>query len=230
MATGFPRPAGMTATTRHSSASVRFPALPHTPATISAISAILPRPTLEVGYRRLDILIWQISFYPTEVFIMKQHLFALYGRGASGKTTTIKCACKLFADNAGAGIEGWDGQIDNNEDIVCFVETNGVRVGFSSGGDTLEAVRDGLNELTEKGCKIVVCATRTSGETLDPVYEHIKENTHQLYWIRQAVLDAKYEDGHEGAVAVDMKPYRKKVNKVVTDFILALVNAELNLS
>lgn len=153
---------------------------------------------------------------------MNQRLFVLYGRQNSGKTCTIKKACELFSAQENASVLSCE-RVD--EDVVCIVEINGTKVGFSSGGDTLKQVRDGLNKLKE--CGIIVCATRGRGPSMHYIYKYI-DKTDQFYWIRQPVLDAYYEGKHTGAAAkVDVGRYRKKHNRVVIDLILDILAKEV---
>lgn len=163
---------------------------------------------------------------------MKQHLFALYGRGDSGKTCTIKDACRQFVASADAPPSVSEGNLDGEGDIVYAVTKNGTKVGFSSSGDNRAEVEKGLKKL--KGCRIVVCATRarfTKDGSMHAVYHHVERGGHKLYWIRQPVLDADYEKGHEGAAGkVDVERYRKKHNRAVVDLILDILTKELDVA
>lgn len=158
---------------------------------------------------------------------MKQRLFVLYGRQDSGKTRTIKKACKKFLASANAQPSVSEGNIDGEGDIVYAVTKNDINVGFSSSGDNRAEVEKGLKAL--KDCEIVVCATRGRGESMHYIYRYIDKTDHQLYWIRQPVLDAYYEKGREGAATkVDVMRYRKKRNRIVVDLILDILKVELD--
>lgn len=156
---------------------------------------------------------------------MKQRLFVLYGRQDSGKTCTIKKACELFSAQENTSILSCE-KVDE-EDIVCVVEINGTKVGFSSSGDIREHVENGLKAL--KDCQIVVCATRQKGPSMHYIYEYIGNTDHQLYWIRQPVLDAYYENKHTGAASkVDVEGYRENHNQLVVDLILDVLAKDVD--
>jgi len=156
---------------------------------------------------------------------MNQRLFVLYGRQNSGKTCTIKKACELFSAQENASVLSCE-KVDE-EDMVCIVEINGTKVGFSSGGDIREHVENGLVKL--KDCEIVVCATRQKGPSMHYIYEYIGSTGHPLYWIRQPVLDAYYEGRHTGAAAkVDVGRYRENHNQIVVDLIFDILAKEVN--
>ena len=85
---------------------------------------------------------------------MKKHIFALSGRSGSDKTTTIDNACKLFANIQGVEELCCKPNLESpKEDFVRVYKFNGVKVGFSSGGDNRDVVEAGLKEL--HGCKIM---------------------------------------------------------------------------
>jgi hypothetical protein len=55
-------------------------------------------------------------------------------------------------------------------DFRCVIEINNVVVGIESQGDPTTNLRKRLNELTDQfNCEIILCSSRTRGETIDAV-------------------------------------------------------------
>ena len=161
---------------------------------------------------------------------MQKHIFALSGPSDSGKTTTINDACELFGNIKGVEKLFCDpNPKSTEEDFVRGYKINGIHVGFSSGGDWEGAVEYGFKKL--KDYEIIVCATRTKGEPIKYIKRYTKNNKYHLFRIHQPVLHAYYEIGNGSADAnLDREEYYSKRNEIIVDLILALVNAELNLS
>ncbi len=65
-----------------------------------------------------------------------------------------------------------------------MIMINGARIGFESQGDPNSRLKESLDLFTAKNCKVIVCATRTDGETVDAV-DALKKKNYEVKWIKQ---------------------------------------------
>ena len=88
------------------------------------------------------------------------YLFALRGKKNSGKSQTIRTAIEMLTDHYP------DATIEHNhttkKDIQTVLTINGWKIGIDSQGGSLES-------FVNAGCDVIVCATRTSGPTVNAV-------------------------------------------------------------
>lgn len=91
---------------------------------------------------------------------MKGKIFALRGKGNSGKSTAIRISHNILVEN--------DFQIlrtDFNEvggDFLSIYQFANILVGVTSSGDTHDLVHRQLRKMVHAQCQICVCACRTS--------------------------------------------------------------------
>ena len=89
-----------------------------------------------------------------------KYLFALSGKKNSGKSQTIRTAIEMLTDNYP------DATIEHNhttkKDIQTVLTINGWKIGIDSQGGSLDS-------FVNAGCDVIVCATRTSGPTVNAV-------------------------------------------------------------
>ena len=91
-------------------------------------------------------------------------IIALKGKGNSGKTQTIrKVFNELCAQDKDTKVE----ILIDNADVKAIVTIKGIKIGIESQGDPNSRLKDSLNEFSKKDCDIIVCATRTSGMTVE---------------------------------------------------------------
>ena len=113
----------------------------------------------------------------------KMKIIALWGKHDSGKTTTIK----LFRDILLKG-GAKERKIVEGYDFISEFTIQGKKVGVISGGDTKEILEGNFGQLS-KGCDVVICPSRTKGETV-----HYLENSvlskGDLIWIRKARIES----------------------------------------
>ncbi|MBY8124520.1 hypothetical protein KW497_10975 [Vibrio fluvialis] len=95
-----------------------------------------------------------------------KNAFVLRGVGNSGKTTTIsKQFYPLFKQNYPDLIEVYRDPRKKIE-LIVVVEVDGVLIGITSLGDTVDYVQKCLDIFLDHGCEIIVCATKSDGETV----------------------------------------------------------------
>lgn len=89
-------------------------------------------------------------------------IIALRGSGSTGKTTAIEMLRSLMIDK---GFAEADGNHQQFKDFWCIFEKDGDRVGITSSGDNCYILKGKLDILNRAGCKIIVCACRSWGQT-----------------------------------------------------------------
>ncbi|HEY4239974.1 MAG TPA: hypothetical protein VGM88_09175 [Kofleriaceae bacterium] len=95
-----------------------------------------------------------------------RHVIAVRGIGRRGKTTTIRGVLDLLRQaHPNAPPEG----MVHTRDIAVIIVINGIKIGIESKGDPSTELRLRLQRLREAGCHIILCATRSRGETVDAV-------------------------------------------------------------
>lgn len=87
------------------------------------------------------------------------NIFALRGRGNSGKSTTIRLLHGLFIQN-GYQIVSTTFNPGGGDFRTVFTK-KGKLIGITSSGDTFDLVHDNLEALINGGCILCVCACRT---------------------------------------------------------------------
>ena len=110
---------------------------------------------------------------------MNKTIIAIYGRQEEGKSATIKLAFQHLTTKYPNAI--FDRHLNMSGDILTVVELNGTKIGFESQGDPNSRIisQDTLRKLADQsfdavlgGCDIIICATRTEGNTVKKV-DHI---------------------------------------------------------
>jgi hypothetical protein len=97
---------------------------------------------------------------------MKKKIFAICGLSNSGKSTTIR----LVYDSL---LSTYKIPEQKNtilrKDVYIILSINGVKIGIASKGDPSTELAKRLSALKNAGCQLIICATRTRGETVDAV-------------------------------------------------------------
>lgn len=92
-------------------------------------------------------------------------IICLYGTRCIGKTSAITWAYQKLANTYAIPHETIKGDFCAVLDFPCG------KIGFVSMGDPGSSQKDCLDDLVQKDCNIIVCASRTKGETLCNVYD-----------------------------------------------------------
>jgi len=109
---------------------------------------------------------------------MKKTVFANWGHARQGKSDTIKRIAKIILVNYPNATTD-PTEIDFSADITVTITIDELKIGIESQGDPNSRLPDSLKKFSGDNCDIIVCATRTSGETektvqrLAPKYEII---------------------------------------------------------
>jgi hypothetical protein len=92
-------------------------------------------------------------------------IYALQGRGNSGKSETIK---QVFAELVRKYPSASVQQLSSGTSDIKAILTNvkGHKVGIESQGDPSSRLQQSLQDFANANCTIIFCATRTSGMTV----------------------------------------------------------------
>lgn len=150
---------------------------------------------------------------------MQRTIFALWGIGDSGKTTTISLVYHHFRQQGATVIYRGDPTRHRQKAVReikgAVLEIDGVLVGFATPGDRPDILQPLLDTLIERGCIIIVCATHTRGGTVEVVRE-LERQGFRVEWIKKACQQADHDDGN-----------RKKANEIIEKVRAAVEEARL---
>lgn len=123
---------------------------------------------------------------------MRKTIIAVYGRAGEGKSSTIKEVHKLLLANYpnAKSVAPYDPNYYG--DILTAITLDKVKIGFESQGDPNSRIitEDTLMYLAEDGengklggCDIILCASRTSGQTVEKIEEIEDTYGYQVLWL-----------------------------------------------
>jgi hypothetical protein len=117
---------------------------------------------------------------------MKNTIIAIYGRQNEGKSETIKMVCKMLLDNFSDSklFPDTEEVVDFSSDINVIVKVGDFKIGIESQGDPDSRMinEDTVKKLAEKGCQIILCATRTRGDTVKEVDKIANNYNYYTLW------------------------------------------------
>jgi ABC-type dipeptide/oligopeptide/nickel transport system ATPase subunit len=98
---------------------------------------------------------------------MERTMFALFGKGGSGKSTTIAYVlAELLKHSSVSSVQRGNQRPSGPPEVWWAVLTiNGVLVGIASPGDSEFQVRRRIEPLIDAGCQVIVCATRSTEDS-----------------------------------------------------------------
>ena len=125
---------------------------------------------------------------------MKKTVFANWGSADQGKSSTVKEIAKLIIDNYPECLKDPD-IINYEEDIKVVVTIGKIKIGLESQGDP-PGIRliQSLKEFVKIKCDIIICATRTSGKTVDAVNDLHYKNGYDNVWLTNYRSNEKNRD------------------------------------
>lgn len=139
-------------------------------------------------------------------------IIALQGKANQGKTTTIRRLADLIREefsNAQYNPE----KLPTKGDIWVIITIGKIKIGIESQGDPGSRIitHNTLDGLAINECDIIICASRTSGETVRVVERVAKEYKYRLFW--------------RGTYANRFKMDPDKLNEKAAEHTLDLVKA-----
>ncbi|MFA5266204.1 MAG: hypothetical protein WC378_20465 [Opitutaceae bacterium] len=124
-------------------------------------------------------------------------IIALWGSADSGKSSSLKIVHKALSKLSGRTIEAFSVSGVDVRDIFII---NGVKVGIETQGDPGSRLEESLDIFKNEGCKLIICATRTKGQTTELV-----NNLKPLYYIswrgQSSVSEDTLRDESNNAIA-----------------------------
>lgn len=120
---------------------------------------------------------------------MNKTIIAIHGRANEGKSETIKKVCELLVDTFPKH-KLFPEKISYQGDILQTIKIGEVKIGLEGQGDpksrmisdeTLELLAGNHSEWGN--CDIIICATRTSGETVQQVDKIADEFDFHTLWL-----------------------------------------------
>lgn len=108
---------------------------------------------------------------------MNKTIIAIYGRQSEGKSTIIKNVCELILADFPNAVPT-PAVIDYSGDILVTIQLGLIKIGIESQGDpnsriikenTIRRLADEALDPLFGGCHVILCATRTGGETVNKV-------------------------------------------------------------
>lgn len=123
---------------------------------------------------------------------MNKTIIAVYGGQNEGKSETIKNVCRLILDNFPIAVPSTPKElIDYTTDILIVIKIGSIKIGIESQGDpnsrmfwdnTIEKLADDNLDPQLGSCDIILCATRTRGETMTKVREIAQKYSYYTIW------------------------------------------------
>ena len=96
----------------------------------------------------------------------------VFGAASIGKTSSIKAAYAKLSGKDFTELQG--------DDIYETIHISGKLIGFASEGDPNSDQKENIKSLIDNGCDVIVCASRTKGETSRFVEEIANDNDYLL--------------------------------------------------
>lgn len=145
----------------------------------------------------------------------KRTILSIWNRGSKGKTATLREFGILLLRTYPIHTPIIPVSIPLDRDFRLVVEINGIIIGVESQGDPNTGLRERLLDLCDNyNCDIIVCASRTRGETVHAVDNLFHTRDFQTIWT--STYQIANEEQHE------------LVNRLKSEHILELLQS-LNL-
>ena len=119
---------------------------------------------------------------------MKKEVVGLWGKGNVGKSQTIKKAYDLLKSRHKTVKEEYK---ILGADVRVVLTINGTKIGIESQGDPGSRLEESLLVFVKIKCTIIVCATRTRGQTVKAV-ENLQPD-YEVLWLEQEVRSSVSE-------------------------------------
>lgn len=110
---------------------------------------------------------------------MEKILIAVSGTAHIGKSSAILAVLN--------NIENYFPQADvkviiPGSDVKALVKINNIVIGIESQGDPNSRLKESLQDFAAQNCDIIVCASRTSGMTVDWIDNMFTEHKYGIIW------------------------------------------------
>lgn len=156
---------------------------------------------------------------------MKKTLLAIYGTSDIGKTTSIKNFYLKFISKYSSQVINNNSLCDDdsNEMYRIIELQNGVKIGVCSFGDDGTSY-DILDDFAKQDCKVIVCASRTKGASVDSINIFIDESKKEIQEIKNNMTKYNVKWIHKSYFWDNPDYYEEKIlNDSFSESILELV-------
>jgi hypothetical protein len=143
-------------------------------------------------------------------------LFALYGKGDSGKSSTILDVINQLTVNGAQVISAIKHGTDADSDQTLIMNVNNCTVGITSRGDDATILQNDLNSFIANNCKVILCPSRTVGQTVDFLTKFSDDSGIGLIWVQKTT--SQNDEIHDA------------INSVDTNFVLNKIISSSSLS
>lgn len=122
---------------------------------------------------------------------MQKTVIALFGKSAQGKSTIICRVSELILDRLpNAEFQSIE---DVPNEVTAIIIVGTLRIAIRSMGDPGTNLDEAIQDFVGRGCEIIICATRTRGETTDSVSD-LSSNGYDIIWASPYI---SYEVSHD---------------------------------
>jgi hypothetical protein len=126
-------------------------------------------------------------------------LLCVWGASNYGKTSSIMEFDSLLNQSFGKNILQIHSLGNSPDDIRRIYKIGKITIGIESQGDPNSRQKSSLTLFGKNNCDIIVCASRTKGETVANVCNFCKRNGYDLYWISTIHSSSISLFNHHGA-------------------------------
>jgi hypothetical protein len=92
---------------------------------------------------------------------------ALRGKGRIGKSQTIRTVDELLRNRYSSAIV--EHEYRTRVELRAVLNINGVKIGIESTGENIKRINESFDLFLRLGCEVIICATRTTGNTVTAV-------------------------------------------------------------
>lgn len=125
---------------------------------------------------------------------MKKTIIAVWGNANTGKSSTIKLVFDIFNTIYQGQISVIDDGPLNTHDITKVFKCKNYIVGIESQGDPNSNIFSSLPMFVDKKCDLIICATRTKGDTVRIVEDIEDKNKYDVIWLSNLFSGQKPSD------------------------------------
>ena len=144
---------------------------------------------------------------------MKKTVIAISGASNQGKSASIKEIVQRITLRFPSAFVDYK---INTADVKAIIQIGHVKIGIESQGDPGSRLGASLQEFIKEGCDIIVCATRTRGETVELVNEMFAKYHYDIIWTSNYFSNEKYD------------PNNPIINHFFADHMIFLVQQVMN--
>jgi len=125
---------------------------------------------------------------------MNKTIIANKGISNQGKSSSIKNVAKEILEQFPTAISSQN-PINYEEDINVIITIDNIKIGIESQGDPNSRIFTSLPGFAKKGCDIILCASRSNGETVNVIERTKSTYDYNLIWVTNPRSSAV--DSHE---------------------------------